>query len=69
VPVGDALWNAAVSPETYEAVRVPAPGDEPRDAAVIPVEEGAAALHWVLRQPRSMSSNDLVRDAARVFGI
>jgi very-short-patch-repair endonuclease len=67
--VGDSLWNAAVSPQTYEAVRVPAPGDEPRDAAVIPVEEVAAAARWVLRQQLSMSSSELVRGVARLFGI
>ena len=49
-------------------VCVPAPGDVPRPIGLIASEEIQQAAIVVLRQPFGMTKDDLIREAARLFG-
>lgn len=66
----DVLWPAGLDPDSYSVFRVPEPGDEAarRDGDELPVVEVANAMAWLLGQHGSLGEDDLLREAARLFG-
>ena len=66
---GDFVWRREDDPGCWQAVRTPAAGEEPRDAELLPPEEIAAAVAWVLRGSLALPEVDLSRETARLFGI
>jgi hypothetical protein len=66
---GDFLWPPGLDPEAWPGFRAPPPGGVAREAAEIPIEEIAGALAWVLAQNLALDRADLLRQAARAFGI
>ncbi|HYC78423.1 MAG TPA: DUF3320 domain-containing protein, partial [Planctomycetota bacterium] len=65
---GAFLWAPGVDPEAWDAVRPPAPGEEPRDVDEVPTEELAAAMRRTLAASVAMAEDDLFRAAASALG-
>ena len=62
------LWQDSALPDSYTIYRVPAEGDEKRSMDEIPPQEIANAVREIIRSQISMTSEDLVRVTAAVFG-
>ena len=69
VRLGDFLWPCSLEPDALPAFRAYYPDGTVRDAEHLPPEEIACAASWVLENSLSMSSDDLVREVARHFGL
>lgn len=67
----DVLWAAGQDPAGFATFRVPAEGDDAaaRDAEHLPIAEIANAMAWLLTQHGGLGTDDLLRLAARLFGI
>jgi very-short-patch-repair endonuclease len=63
------LWTRAVTPGDLAQARAPSPGNEARDADMLPAQEIAVAARWILAGALSMPMSELLRATARVFGI
>jgi very-short-patch-repair endonuclease len=64
-----ALWAPGVDPAGWRGFRASQPGNADREAEQLPSVEIVNAMVWVLEQHGSLSEEDLMREAARVFGI
>ncbi len=62
------LWQDSALPDSYTIYRVPAEGDEKRSMDEIPPQEIANAVREIIKSQISMTSEDLVRVTAAVFG-
>jgi hypothetical protein len=65
---GDFLWAAAADPTVMESYRTNPEGSTPRDTNHIAVEEAAIALLEILAINLSLPEEDLLKEAARLFG-
>ena len=64
-----ALWPRSMDPGNWAAYRTSPPGEAAREAEQLPIIEVDNAMCWLLSQHGSLASDDLLREAARVFGI
>lgn len=62
------FWNDNQNPESYMVYRVSADESDRRDASDIPPEEISVAIKEILENQISMNLEDLIKEAARVFG-
>lgn len=61
------VWPAHLDPETWVEVRFPAAG--PRDVGEVPYEELRSAMVDIARRAHGIAQDDLVRQAAQMFGV
>ncbi|MDD4227714.1 MAG: DUF3320 domain-containing protein, partial [Mariniphaga sp.] len=61
-------WNEEQNPETYTTFRVPSNDDQKRSPEDLPKQEIAAGLVEILTNQISLPAEDLVKEAARLFG-
>jgi very-short-patch-repair endonuclease len=70
VVVDDVVWSDRGDIDEFRGFRVPEAGAEVvRTAEELPAVEVQNALAWLLRQHQAIAQDDLVREAARAFGI
>ena len=62
------VWLSDQDPETYDKCRVISPEGERRDAADIPPEELAQGIKLIMSRQIAMQREDLLREAAHLFG-
>jgi very-short-patch-repair endonuclease len=62
------FWREDQSPETYDTYRLPEVDAQKRNAEDLPKEEIAAGIKEILTEQISLPLDDLVREAARMFG-
>lgn len=63
------LWRTDEQRRAFRGFREPWDGQGERDADELPVVEVDNALRWLLRQHHTIGEEDLMREAARGFGI
>lgn len=69
-PDGDGVvWPHGVDPASWRSFRPAGPASAPRDADDVPLAEVANAIHALLRQAVAVGAEDLLREAARQFGV
>jgi len=61
-------WFENQDPETYQFYRVSVNDSDKRDASDIPPEEISNAIREILENQISLNRNDLMREAAHIFG-
>ena len=61
-------WLQEQVPETYKTFRVPRNDEEKRNVDDLPKEEIAAAIVEILKNQISLPAEDLIKEAARLFG-
>jgi len=61
------VWNGSYDPDGLIPRRPPANGD-PRKVELVPIEEMAAAVVWILKKDRGVPRDSLVTNVARVMG-
>ena len=62
------LWKDGLNPDHYEGFRVHTHNGQKRDADDLPPEEIANGIKDILSHQISLPKDDLVREAARLFG-
>lgn len=62
------VWHETHSPDTYTEFRIQTDDAVKRDADDLPVQEVANAIKQIITNQISLPKEDLVREAARVFG-
>jgi len=60
-------WNEEQNPETYNKFRIPENDDQKRNPEDLPKEEIAAGIVEILTNQISLPTEDLVKEAARLF--
>ncbi len=61
-------WLNTQEPESYDTFRVPGEDDQKRNAEDIAKEEIANGIKEVLNNQISLPQEDLIKEAARIFG-
>ncbi|MGM0407920.1 MAG: DUF3320 domain-containing protein [Bacteroidota bacterium] len=61
-------WKQDQNPEAYKTFRIPENDDQKRSAEDLPKEEIAAGMVEILTNQISLPADDLVKEAARLFG-
>lgn len=63
------FWNNDIDPEIYEGYRVATIHRQKRDAEDLPLDEIANGVKEILINQISLPTEDLIREAAKLFGL